>query len=322
MIFLVTGGAGFIGSHCVKALLDRGERVVVLDDLNDFYDPAIKDRNLAPFLGNANFRFCKGDIRDRDCIERLCATERPEAIVHLAARAGVRASFEEPELYRDVNVSGARTVLEVGRTAGVRHFVLASSSSVYGERSDGRSFHEDDVFLKPQSPYAASKQDMERCAADFQKESGCTVTCLRFFTVYGPAQRPDMAIYRFIRAIGNGEPIEFYGDGSTRRDYTYVDDIVAGVLAALDRPRGFQIYNLGASRPVVLRDLVTAIEQVVGRKAAVRHAPPQEGDVSATFADISRAREELGYAPKTALREGIEKTVAWFREEKLLAPSA
>ena len=309
---VVTGAAGFIGSHVVRALLDRGERVVAIDDFNDYYDPAIKRRNVAPLLGRENFRLVESDIRDEEKMrEEFVGADR---VIHLAARAGVRPSLKLRDLYMDTNVNGTKSVLAASREAGVKSAVIASSSSVYGERTDGGPFKETDALEEPRSPYAESKQRMEAYAESFSKEKDLPINCLRFFTVYGPRQRPDMAIARFVEAIAVGRPIVLYGDGSVRRDFTYVDDIVQGVLAAADTPHaeGWRVYNLGESSTVSVSEVIHVIEKALGKEAVIRLEPTQQGDVSFTFADIARAKEELGYDPKTPIENGIKKYVDWF----------
>ncbi|TAL19589.1 SDR family NAD(P)-dependent oxidoreductase [Patescibacteria group bacterium] len=322
MTTAVTGGAGFIGSHCVRALLARGERVFVIDDLNNYYAPEIKKENLTPFLGNPNFTFVQADIRDRAAVGEFFAAAKPARLLHLAARAGVRPSIEDPALYYDVNVTGTSVVLEAARRAGVKSAVLASSSSVYGERSDNQPFRESDELGASSSPYGASKRLMEIIAAEWRERTGIPATCLRFFTVYGPAQRPDMAIHKFVRVMEKGEALTAYGNGESRRDYTYIADTVRGILAALDNPRDFRVYNLGSGREksVTLKDLIALIEKTLGVRARIDWQPFQPGDVSATLADISLARAELGYDPTTTLEEGLEEFVKWYRETRLDLP--
>ena len=311
MRILVTGGAGFIGSHVCEALLARGEELVVLDDFDDFYDPALKRRNAA-LLKKA--RVVEGDIRDRALLKKLFAEGRFEAVIHLAARAGVRPSLADPLLYEDVNVRGTLALLEELKTRPQTRFVFASSSSVYGDNEKLPYQESDDIHL-PVSPYAATKRAGELFSYTYHHLYGLPVTCLRFFTVYGPRQRPEMAIHKFVRAVHEGKPIPFFGDGSTRRDYTYVSDIVEGVVRALDRCAGYEIYNLGESRTVSLSELVAAIEAACGRKALLDRQPMQPGDVLVTYADVSKARARLGYAPSTALEEGLARFVEWYRRE-------
>jgi UDP-glucuronate 4-epimerase len=310
---LVTGGAGFIGSHVTEALLGRGDRVVVFDDFNPFYDPAIKRRNAAA-LAARGAAIVEGDLRRRDDLARTFAAARPDAVIHLAAMAGVRPSIENPALYVEVNLTGTTHVLDACVQAGVRKILFASSSSVYGNNPK-TPFSEDDRVDDPVSPYAATKKAGELLCHAYAHLHGLAITCLRFFTVYGPRQRPDLAIHKFARLIRAGRPIPFYGDGSTRRDYTYVDDIVQGVVRALDRAAGYRVYNLGESRTISLAELVQALEKTLGRRAELDRKPEQPGDVKVTFADVSRARRELGYDPRTALEEGLAKFAAWLDAE-------
>jgi len=317
---LVTGGAGFIGSHVCEALLARGERVVALDSFDSFYDPAIKRRNLEACRAHRNFQLVEGDIRDAAAVDRLFAAHRPETIIHLAARAGVRPSIEQPLLYQEVNVHGTAILLEAARRQAARRFVFASSSSVYGNNTKV-PFSESDNVDHPISPYAATKKAGELLCHTYHHLYGLDITCLRFFTAYGPRQRPDLAIHKFARLIEAGRSIPFFGDGSTRRDYTYIADIVDGVLRAADRCKGYHIYNLGESEPVSLRELVAALERALGRQAVLERLPPQPGDVSQTYADIARARAELGYKPSTRLEVGLARFVAWLREVEPCGPS-
>ena len=308
----VTGGAGFIGSHVVDRLLAAGDAVVVLDDFDDFYDPDQKRRTLAPHAGRPGFALVEGDIRDRGTVDRISDAHRPDVVVHLAARAGVRPSLAAPALYSDVNVTGTVVLLEAARRAGVRRFVFGSSSSVYGV-SPKVPFSEDDPLRHPASPYAASKIAGEAQVRVFAHLYGIEAIALRFFTVYGPRQRPDLAIRKFCERIRRGEPIELYGDGSSSRDYTYVDDIVDGVIASLDVPLdGFEVVNLGNSSPVRLSELVARIEAAVGRRAVIVRKPDQPGDVPRTYADIGRARRLLGYEPKVDLDTGLARFVEWL----------
>lgn len=312
---VVTGGAGFIGSHMTRALLQRGERVIVLDDLNDFYDPEIKKANIAEFSAHANFRFVLGDIRDEKMVETLFDEVHPDVLLHLAARAGVRPSLKDPALYADVNVRGTAVLLHAAEKCGVKHAVLASSSSVYGSRSEAKPFREDEVLGAAASPYGASKQAMERFAETHALLTGMTISCLRFFTVYGPGQRPDMAIHQFTKKIIAGESIHLFGDGTSVRDYTYIDDIVQGVLGAIDHPHGYRVYNLGESHTTSLKELIDLIGKISGKEPEIDWQPFQKGDVPATFADITRAKEELGYAPSTPIDQGLQKFVDWSQKK-------
>ena len=309
---LVTGAAGFIGSHLCEALLERGDRVVGLDNFNDFYDPAIKRANLAGPLARPGFALVEGDIRDAAAVARVFREHAPTSVVHLAAMAGVRPSLQDPALYHDVNCTGTAVVLQAARAAGVGRFVFGSSSSVYGGNPQV-PFHEDDDVSRPVSPYAATKRANELTCHTFHHLYGMDIACLRFFTVYGPRQRPEMAIHKFVRLTEAGQPLPLFGDGRSERDYTYVDDILDGVLKAHDRSRGFRVYNLGESRTISLRDLVAAIGRATGKEPRVDWQPPQPGDVPRTYADIGRAKAELGYAPKVDLDEGLRRFVAWYR---------
>jgi UDP-glucuronate 4-epimerase len=312
----VTGGAGFIGSHLVARLLSEGVwRVVVLDDFNDFYDPSLKRRNVAPYEGRDGFRLHEADIRDRAALERVFAGEEFDCVVHLAARAGVRPSLAEPVLYAETNINGTLNLLEAARARGVRQFVFGSSSSVYGE-NEKVPFAEEDPVTRPISPYAATKAAGELLCHTYSHLFGLRCVCLRFFTVYGARQRPDLAIHKFARLISAGKPIPVFGDGTTRRDYTYVDDIIAGVRAAMDYDASaYEVFNLGESRTVELRELIALLEKELGREASIDRQPAQPGDVPQTFADISKARRLLGYDPRTPIEEGVRRFVGWFKEE-------
>ncbi|MFH0981452.1 MAG: NAD-dependent epimerase/dehydratase family protein [Planctomycetota bacterium] len=309
---LVTGAAGFIGSHLCEALLGRGDVVVALDDFNDFYAPATKRANLAACLGHTHFTLAEGDIRDAGLVNE--AAQGVDVVVHLAARAGVRPSIAQPLLYESVNVGGTLVVLEAARRHGVRRLVFAGSSSVYGN-NEKIPFSESDNVDSPISPYAATKKAGELLCHTYHQLYGIGVICLRYFTVYGPRQRPDLAIHKFTRLIEAGEPIPVFGDGSMARDFTYIDDIVAGTLAAIDRCDGYHIYNLGESTPIRLNDLIGALEKALGRKARIERLPRQPGDVERTYADITRARRELGYQPSVDLDTGLGRFVEWFRRQ-------
>ena len=308
---LVTGAAGFIGSHVAEALLRRGDRVRGIDAFTDFYDPALKRRNVEEVRRAGEFPLIEADIRDAAAVKDAMAG--CDAVVHLAAKAGVRPSLLDPVGYADVNVRGTAVLLEGARAAGIRTFIAASSSSVYGARSK-IPFSEDDPCDHPVSPYAATKRAMELLCLSYQAHHGIDLTCLRFFTAYGPRQRPEMAIHAFARAIEDGKPITLFGDGGSRRDYTCIDDITDGVLRALDRAGGFHIYNLGESATTSLADLVAVLEKTLGKKAVVDRRPDQPGDVPLTCADVSRARAELGYEPSTPLEVGVARFVEWMRK--------
>ncbi len=308
---LLTGGAGFIGSHLAEALLRGGCRLLVLDDLNDYYDPALKRANLEAVRRAGPFEFVQGDICDAPLVDELFARFRPEAAVHLAARAGVRPSLEQPALYQRVNVEGTAVLLEAARRHGAERFVFASSSSVYGAASRV-PFSEDDPVRAPISPYAASKIAGEALCHVYSHLYGMRIVCLRFFTVYGPRQRPDLAIRKFAESIAAGRPIPVFGDGSTGRDYTYIDDIVAGILAAMEHETAFEVFNLGNSSPVLLREMIATLERVLGRQAIIDRLPLQPGDVPITYADISKAKRMLGWTPRTPLETGIRRMAQWL----------
>lgn len=309
---LVTGTAGFIGSHLCQRLLQDGWEVVGLDNFDDFYSPAVKRANIAACLNNDGFKLVEGDIRDGDLVEGILAGGGVDIIVHLAAKAGVRPSIEDPVGYQDVNVGGTVVMLEAARRFGVNKFVFASSSSVYGN-NEKVPFAETDNVDYPISPYAATKKAGELLCHTFSHLYGIDMTCLRFFTVYGPRQRPDLAIHKFSRLIEAGEPIDVFGDGSMRRDFTYIDDIIDGVVAAMDRAEGYEIYNLGESRPVRLDELICRIEEALGKKARINRLPMQPGDVKQTYADVTKAVERLGYQPKTKIEVGLTRFAEWLK---------
>jgi UDP-glucuronate 4-epimerase len=317
---LITGGAGFIGSHLVDYLLgaDFPSRVHVtaVDNFNDFYDPAIKRANLAPYLTRDNFELIEADITDARAMDDLFARGRFDTIVHLAARAGVRPSLIDPMAYEATNVRGTYSLLEAARRHEVPQFIFGSSSSVYGVNANV-PFSEDDPTSQPISPYAATKIAGEAACHTYSHLYGMRIVCLRFFTVYGARQRPDLAIHKFARLIAAGRPIPIYGDGQTRRDYTYIDDIISGVIAAMHYEQSqFEVINLGESETVELRRLVEIIEQAMGKRAVLDHQPAQPGDVPITYANIAKARRLLGYTPQTKIETGIDKFVAWFRDRQ------
>lgn len=314
MRVLVSGAAGFIGSHVCDHLLAAGHDVLGLDNFNAFYPPALKSRNIAAAEAHERFELVRGDILDADLLERVFGRYRPECVVHLAAWAGVRPSIERPALYQKVNVEGTLNLLERCRYDGVPRFVFASSSSVYGER-DAVPFRETDNVDFPVSPYAATKKAGELLCATYHHLFGLHVHCLRFFTVYGPRQRPEMAIHKFTRLIDAGQPITMFGDGSSSRDYTYVTDIAEGVAASVSRCQGYRIYNLGESKTITLEALISQIGEALGETPIVHELPNQPGDVMRTYADISRARAELDYTPKVDIAEGVERFVAWYRAQ-------
>jgi UDP-glucuronate 4-epimerase len=322
---LLTGAAGFIGSSLAARLLDRGDTLVGLDNFDEtLYPAAIHEENLAPLLDRPGFRFVRGDLLDERLAGELVAA-RPDAVVHLGALAGVRPSIAQPGRYQRVNIEGTLHLLEACRSSRVERFVFASSSSVYGAWSPV-PFHEDDPAARPASPYAATKRAGELLCSNYADLFPITAISLRFFTVYGPRQRPEMAIHKFTRLIDEGLPVPLFGDGGTARDYTYIDDILSGVIAAIDataRPRPewggrHRIYNLGGSRTTTLSRLVELIESALGKRAIIDRQPDQPGDVPITYADVSRAAAELAYTPTTPIEEGIPKFVSWYKNARSL----
>jgi UDP-glucuronate 4-epimerase len=319
---LVTGGAGFIGSHLAHRLLGRGDRVTVLDNFNDFYDPTKKRANIEGLRARADgveaaaesFRLVEGDIRDEALVEELFAEAAFDGVVHLAARAGVRPSLEEPILYEDVNCIGTLRLLEAARRHGPRVFIFGSSSSVYGI-NEKVPFSEEDRIDQPISPYATTKRTGELLCYNYHHLHGMAISCLRFFTVYGPAQRPEMAIHKFTDLLARGETIPFYGDGSSRRDYTFITDIIDGVVASLDAEHGFEIFNLGGAETTSLADLVRWLAEELAVEPRIEYLPDQPGDVPITYADVSKAERLLGYSPKVPIREGLKRFVAWYVEK-------
>lgn len=313
-VILVTGGAGFIGSHVVDALLARGDRVVIVDEMNDYYDVRLKHANL-DLLRRKYGQRCsihRGDICNVDFISEVFDIEHPTHICHLAARAGVRASIVDPYVYVHSNVEGTTRLLDLARQHSCKNFVYASSSSVYG-CSKEEVLKETLCVDKPVSPYAATKKACELFAYTYHHLYGLNCTGLRFFTVYGPRGRPDMAPFKFIDRVFKGQPIQQYGDGNTSRDFTYIDDIVSGVVAAIDRPLGCQVINLGNGRPYLLKDFISLVEKCVGKTAMIEIVEEQPGDVDRTCADITKAREMLGYDPKVCFEDGIARTADWYR---------
>jgi len=313
---LVTGGAGFIGSHLVDKLLsERAWRVTVVDDFNDFYAPQLKRANVSAHQADAAFKLIEADIRDRAALDKIFAGVKFDVIVHLAARAGVRPSLAEPQLYAETNINGTVNLLELAREHEIKQFVFGSSSSVYGINAKV-PFSEEDEIRRPISPYAATKAAGELICHTYTHLYGIRSVCLRFFTVYGARQRPDLAIHKFARLIDEGLAIPVFGDGTTRRDYTFVDDIIQGVRAAIDYTASdYEVFNLGESRTVELRELIALLEKELGQKALIDRQPMQPGDVPQTFADITKARKLLGYNPQTQIEDGIRKFVEWFRGE-------
>jgi UDP-glucuronate 4-epimerase len=311
MNILVTGGAGFIGSHLVEKCLALGHSVSVLDDFNDFYDPAIKRANIATFLPHILLH--EADLRDAGAVSRIVHGGKFDAIVHLGARAGVRPSIKDPKLYIDTNITGTWHLLESAHAAGIPRFICASSSSVYGILKSA-PFREDMALTATISPYAATKLAAEQLCSNYSHLYGMRTINLRFFTVYGPRQRPDLAIHSFTKSIDAGVPINQFGDGTTRRDYTYIDDIIQGVVACLTFEGNMcEVFNLGESQTTTLNELIVAIEAALGKQAQINKMPEQPGDVPLTYADIGKARALLGYDPHTQIEEGIPRFVEWFR---------
>lgn len=308
---VVTGGAGFIGSHLCEALLRDHHSVIALDNFDDFYDPAVKRSNLEIAATSDRFTLVEGDIRDERLVENVVGGDI-DLVVHLAALAGVRPSIERPLSYQDVNVRGTMVLLEACRKYRVAKFIFASSSSVYGNNKK-IPFAESDPVDDPISPYAATKKAGELLCHTYRHLYGIAVTCLRLFTVYGPRQRPDLAIHKFTRLIESGETISVFGDGTMMRDFTYIDDIIDGITRAIERCEKYHIYNLGQSEPVSVNQLITLLEKVMGKEAVIDYLPPQPGDVERTYADVARARKQLGYRPSTDLRTGLAHFVQWTR---------
>ena len=316
MRILVTGGAGFIGSHFVEKCLALGHSVAVLDDFNDFYDPAIKRANVAAFAKDVPIH--EADLRDRDAVSRIVGGGRFDTIAHLAARAGVRPSISDPKLYLDTNITGTWHLLEAGKAAGIPRFICASSSSVYGVLKTA-PFREDMALTQTISPYAATKLAAEQLCSNYAHLYGLRTINLRFFTVYGPRQRPDLAIHSFTRAISEGRAIQKFGAGETRRDYTYIDDIIQGMTACLDYAGPLcDVFNLGESQTTTLNELIATIERALGKTAQVEQLPEQPGDVPLTYADISKARAHLGYDPRTQIADGIPRFVEWFKTTRMV----
>jgi len=324
---LVTGGAGFIGSHLVEKLLLRDYRVIVIDNFNNFYEPFLKEQNLCEVestcrkynLKPSMLRIYRTDIRDKAELKQIMQNEKIDIIVHLAAMAGVRPSIEDPELYYSVNVDGTLNMLEIAKTQGIGRFIFGSSSSVYGNNAKV-PFRETDPVDNPISPYASSKRAGELLCYTYHHLYQISVACLRFFTVYGPRQRPDLAIHKFSRQILQDQPVPFFGDGSTARDYTYVDDITAGICRTIDwlncNPQKYEIFNLGNSMTVTLKDMVSKIEEVLAKKAKLEVLPTQPGDVIKTWSDNTKSRNILGYEPCTDFQKGIEAFAAWLKQMK------
>jgi UDP-glucuronate 4-epimerase len=308
---LITGAAGFIGSHLSERMLACGWDVIGVDNFDDFYAPETKRENIKTCLNNGNFRLIEADIRDNAAMD-MAVGDNIDIIVHLAAKAGVRPSIARPLLYVDVNVNGTMVMLEAAKRNKIDKFVFASSSSVYGNNRKV-PFSEDDNVDFPISPYAATKKAGELLCHTYHHLCGMSITCLRYFTVYGPRQRPDLAIHKFAKLIEQGKAIPVYGDGSMMRDFTYIDDIIDGTVAAMEKCSGFNIYNLGESQPITVNDLIAEIEKALGKKAIREYLPPQPGDVERTYADVTKATKDLGYKPSTSIQDGLKKFTAWLR---------
>lgn len=314
MKYLITGGAGFIGSNLADKLLAAGHDIVVVDNFNDYYDVAIKEANVAQHKNNPHYKLYRADIEDEKALKPIFGHHKFDAVIHLAARAGVRPSLERPMDYVKTNILGTVNILECMRESGVKKLVIASSSSVYGNCKE-KEFSEDLKVTEPISPYAATKSACEQLCYTWHHLYGLDVVALRFFTVYGPRQRPDLAIHKFTKKIEAGEPIQMYGDGTTKRDYTYVDDIVAGIQSAIDyNKKGYEIINLGGGEPITLKRMIQTIEKAVGKPAKIEQKPMQPGDVDKTVCDWSKAHKLLHYTPKTTFEQGIQKFVKWRKE--------
>jgi UDP-glucuronate 4-epimerase len=317
MRIFVTGAAGFIGSHVCEYYIDMGYSVVGIDNFDDFYPEKIKLSNMLKLNKSSHFQFYRADIRDRNSLNLIFSSNKIDAVIHLAAKAGVRPSIESIVEYYDVNVNGTVSLLEEMKLNGVKKMLFASSSSVYGNNKKV-PFSECDPVDNPVSPYASTKKSGELLCHVYSHLYGFDITCLRFFTVYGPRQRPDLAIHKFTKLISEGKPIPFYGDGDTARDYTFIADIVYGISCALDNLSGYRVYNLGESRTINLRDIVKTIEYMLGKKARLNRLPIQPGDVKITFADISKAKSEIKYDPKYSFEIGMQEFYRWFFENNSL----
>jgi UDP-glucuronate 4-epimerase len=315
MVIFVTGGAGFIGSHLCGRLLREGHRVVCLDNFDDFYEPEIKRRNVQEAMGKAQFELIEGDIRDTQLIPRIFRDRTFDVVVHLAARAGVRPSIDYPKLYEEINIQGTINLLDACRELSVKSYVFASSSSVYGGNRKV-PFSEEDRVETPISPYGTTKRAGELFCYTYHRLYGINIACLRYFTVYGPRQRPEMAIHKFTRLIEGNERLPMYGDGQSIRDYTYIDDIIDGTMGAIYGNKGFEIYNLGESHTTSLSDLIRMLEQALGKRAIIEGLPEQRGDMPVTYANIEKARRKLGYAPRVSMEEGIARFVEWYRKNR------
>ncbi len=312
---LVTGGAGFIGSHFCELLLSKGYSVICVDNFNDYYNPALKRKNIASFSTKSHFTLYEIDIRNPE-IKEIFEKHDIKTIVHLAARAGVRASIEHPMLYEAVNIKGTLNLLEMALQFSIKHFIFASSSSVYGSRKQV-PFSETDDVSKPISPYAATKRAGEMLCHTYHHLYNINISCLRFFTVYGPRGRPDMAPFIFTKNIFENKPIPVFGDGTAKRDFTFVKDIINGIYAAMSNNKGYEIFNLGNSKTVELSYFISLLEKYIGKKAKIKRLPPQPGDVPITFADLKKSKQMLGYDPQTSIETGLKIFVDWYRKHHL-----
>ena len=309
--FLITGGAGFIGSHLTDKLI-KDNKVICLDDFNDFYSPDIKRNNIKKHLNNSNYKLYEYDIVDYENIKKIFEENKIDCIIHLAARAGIRPSLTDPILYTKTNIVGTVNLLDLAKDYKINKFIMGSSSSVYGERTDD-PFNEEMIINKPISPYAATKASNEQMCYTYSRLYGINIVCLRFFTVYGPRQRPDLAIHKFARLIDGGKPIPVFGDGTTKRDYTFIDDILAGIINSIEYNKTpYEIINLGESQTVELNYLIELLEKEIGKKAIIERKPLQPGDVPITYADISKARNLLNYNPETKIEKGLKLFIEWF----------
>jgi len=313
MHYLITGGAGFIGSHLSERLLSEGHEISCIDNFNDYYDPNIKEKNIIISQDYNNYRLIRGEILDEELLGKIFKQNQFDGIVHLAARAGVRPSVLRPKLYEEVNIRGTLNLLELAKKYNIKKFILASSSSVYGNNKKV-PFSENDPVDNPISPYAATKKACELIAYTYSTLYNMSVGCLRFFTVYGPRQRPDMAIHKFTKLIASGKEIPIFGDGKVKRDFTYFSDIIDGLVRSIDRCNGYNIYNLGESQVIELMDLVSLIEKYLGKKAKIDWQPRQPGDVEITYADVTKAKNDLDYNPQVNVETGIKQFINWFDE--------
>lgn len=315
MKILLTGGAGFIGSHLAEAILAVGHDLTVVDNFNDYYSPRLKEKNLEKVSSHPRFRLIRSDIREGDRVEEIFADSRFHTVIHLAARAGVRPSLEAPLLYQDVNIRGTLNLLEGARRNDVKKFIFASSSSVYGN-CPRQPLSESEPYLFPVSPYGLTKLSGEHLCRVYHRHYGLPTAALRFFTVYGPRQRPDMAIHKFSRLITDGKSIPVYGDGTSRRDYTFIDDIISGIMAVLKAEFGFEIFNLGGGHSITLNELIELLSEQFSASPRIKRLPFQAGDVTSTLADVGKASSLLGYSPRFSVTAGIESFATWFREQR------